>query len=101
MAKAGRLKMRRSRDFIGGRYPEAGWGSIFSEKNSLCGKILGINIKAVIFDRDGVVVFNHDYHFKAWMEFADRYGFELDEEIYRDQFNGRTNKELFQMIFDD
>ena len=50
---------------------------------------------------DGVVVFNHDYHFKAWMEFADRYGFELNEEIYRDQFNGRTNKELFNLIFDD
>lgn len=60
-----------------------------------------MNIKAVIFDMDGVVVFNHDYHFKAWMEFAERYGFELNEEIYRDQFNGRTNKELFQMIFED
>ena len=50
---------------------------------------------------DGVIVDNHEYHFKAWMEFADRYGFELNEEIYRDQFNGKTNRDLFNMIFDD
>ncbi len=50
---------------------------------------------------DGVIVNNHQYHFKAWMEFASRYNFELDEEIYRDKFNGKTNKDLFQMIFDD
>lgn len=58
-------------------------------------------IKAVIFDMDGVVVDNHQFHFKAWMEFAQKYGFELDEEIYREQFNGKTNKDLFQMIFED
>jgi beta-phosphoglucomutase len=60
-----------------------------------------MTIKAVIFDMDGVIVDNHKYHFKAWMEFADRYGFELNKEIYREQFNGKTNRDLFQMIFDD
>ncbi len=60
-----------------------------------------MKIKAVIFDMDGVIVNNHQYHFKAWMEFASRYNFELDEEIYRDQFNGKTNKDLFRMLFDD
>ncbi len=50
---------------------------------------------------DGVVVNNHEYHFKAWMEFAERYSFELDEEIYKDQFNGKTNRDIFQMIFDE
>jgi beta-phosphoglucomutase family hydrolase len=60
-----------------------------------------MKIKAVIFDMDGVVVNNHEYHFKAWMNFAEKYGFELNEEIYKDQFNGKTNKDLFRMIFDD
>lgn len=60
-----------------------------------------MNIKAVIFDMDGVVVDNHKYHFKAWMDFADRYEFELNEEIYRERFNGKTNRDLFRMIFDD
>ncbi|MFL5783892.1 MAG: HAD family hydrolase [Bacteriovoracaceae bacterium] len=60
-----------------------------------------MKIKAVIFDMDGVVVNNHEYHFKAWMDFAEKYGFELNEEIYKDQFNGKTNKDLFRIIFDD
>lgn len=57
------------------------------------------NLKGFIFDMDGVVVDNHKYHFKAWMEFAQKYKFELNDQIYRDKFNGKTNKDLFQMIF--
>lgn len=57
------------------------------------------NLKGFIFDMDGVVVDNHEYHFKAWMEFARKYRFPLDEKIYRDKFNGKKNDELFKMIF--
>lgn len=58
-------------------------------------------IKAVIFDMDGVIVNNYEFHFKAWMDFADRYNYELNEEIYKEQFNGKTNRDLFRMIFED
>lgn len=57
------------------------------------------NLKGFIFDMDGVVVDNHRYHFKAWMEFASKYKFQLNEQIYRDTFNGKTNADLFRMIF--
>jgi beta-phosphoglucomutase len=57
------------------------------------------NLKGFIFDMDGVVVDNHSYHFKAWMDFAQKYKFPLDEKIYRDNFNGKTNSDLFRMIF--
>ena len=57
------------------------------------------NIKGVIFDMDGVVVDNHQFHFKAWMAFAEKYKFELNEEIYRDKYNGKVNAELFRMNF--
>jgi beta-phosphoglucomutase len=57
------------------------------------------NLKGFIFDMDGVVVDNHRYHFKAWMEFAAKHKFPLDEKIYRDTFNGKTNTDLFKMIF--
>lgn len=57
------------------------------------------NLKAAIFDMDGVVVDNHHYHFKAWMAFAEKYQFELNAEIYRDKYNGKTNADLFKMIF--
>jgi beta-phosphoglucomutase family hydrolase len=52
-----------------------------------------------IFDMDGVVVDNHRFHFQAWMEFAEKYGFLLNRQIYRDTFNGKTNADLFKMIF--
>lgn len=58
-------------------------------------------LKGFIFDMDGVVVDNHAFHFSAWMEFAKTHRFELNEEIYRERFNGKTNKDLFQMIFKD
>jgi beta-phosphoglucomutase len=59
------------------------------------------NIKGFIFDMDGVVVDNHHYHFKAWMEFAKKYKFELNDKIYRETYNGKTNTDLFRMIFGD
>lgn len=56
-------------------------------------------MRAALFDMDGVVVDNHHYHFTAWMEFSRRHQFLLNEEIYRDKFNGKTNADLFTMIF--
>lgn len=58
-----------------------------------------MRLKGLIFDMDGVVVDNHHYHFRAWMDFAKKYQFQLDEDIYREKFNGKTNKDLFEMIF--
>lgn len=56
-------------------------------------------MRGAIFDMDGVVVNNHRYHFAAWMQFAEKYKFELNEQIYRDHYNGKTNADLFRMIF--
>jgi beta-phosphoglucomutase family hydrolase len=58
-----------------------------------------IMIKGIIFDMDGVVVDNHHYHFKAWMAFSEKHKFELNPQIYRDTYNGKTNSDLFKMIF--
>jgi beta-phosphoglucomutase len=64
--------------------------------NKLSRKMMG-----ALFDMDGVIVDNHRYHFEAWMEFSKRHSFELNSQIYRDKFNGKTNKDLFKMIFGD
>lgn len=56
-------------------------------------------MRGFIFDMDGVVVDNHRFHFQAWMEFSRKHKFELNERIYRDQFNGKTNADLFRMLF--
>jgi beta-phosphoglucomutase len=55
--------------------------------------------QAALFDLDGVVVDNHTHHFAAWMEFAKRHQFPLTAQIYRDKFNGKTNADLFAMLF--
>ncbi|KRQ86402.1 Beta-phosphoglucomutase [Caloramator mitchellensis] len=55
-------------------------------------------IKAVIFDMDGVLIDNYEYHCIAWKEFARRRNINLsDEEIIKNF--GRTNKEIFAQIF--
>lgn len=54
---------------------------------------------AVIFDMDGVIVDNHHAHFKAWMSFSKTHNFTLNNEIYLKDFNGKTNRDLFEMIF--
>jgi beta-phosphoglucomutase len=56
-------------------------------------------IQGFIFDMDGVIIDNHQFHFRAWMEFAEKYQFELNETIYRTKFNGKINADLFKMIF--
>jgi len=58
-----------------------------------------LNVRGVLFDMDGVIVDNHRFHFEAWMAFSKKYNFELNHDIYRDNFNGKTNIDLFKMIF--
>jgi beta-phosphoglucomutase len=60
-----------------------------------------VKIKAALFDMDGVIIDNHKYHFKAWMSFAKKHNFELNKKIYAEKFNGKTNSDLFKMIFGD
>jgi len=56
-------------------------------------------MKGFIFDMDGVLVDNHHFHFKAWMDLSKKYSFELNDEIYKKNFNGKTNVDLFRWIF--
>lgn len=58
-----------------------------------------MDFKGFIFDMDGVIVDNHHFHFKAWMELSQKYHFPLDAEIYKKHYNGKTNKDLFKWIY--
>ena len=59
------------------------------------------NLKAVLFDMDGVIVDNNVYHRKAWQQFLHRHGFELSDEEYNRRISGRGNSELIRMLFGD
>lgn len=53
----------------------------------------------VIFDMDGVIVDNADYHFQAWQEASRRHGIQLSEAEYQRSYNGRPMKEILRLMF--
>ena len=59
------------------------------------------NIKAVIFDMDGVILDNNDWHLKAWLEFARMIGIDLREEEAFTRIFGKTNREIILDAYPD
>ncbi len=53
----------------------------------------------LIFDMDGVLVDNHEYHFLSWQKLAGKYDISIDEHFYREKMNGRTLMELMRVVF--
>jgi beta-phosphoglucomutase len=53
----------------------------------------------LIFDMDGVIVDNHEYHYLAWQKLAAKRGVEITEEYYRLNMNGRTIDDLVKLVF--
>lgn len=57
-------------------------------------------VKAAIFDLDGTLVDNNSFHLKTWLQYLQNKGRIVTEEEYRQHFNGRTNKDVLEYIFD-
>lgn len=53
---------------------------------------------AVIFDMDGVLVDNYEFHLKAWEIFLEKYEISLTGD-FRTRIFGGTNKEHFEYFF--
>jgi len=58
---------------------------------------MGLSIKAVIFDLDGVIVSTDQYHYKAWKQMADKEKIYFDEEI-NEKLRGVSRIESLQII---
>ena len=56
-----------------------------------------MNIKAVIFDLDGVIVSTDEYHYKAWKQMADEEKIYFDKEI-NEKLRGVSRIESLQII---
>jgi beta-phosphoglucomutase family hydrolase len=54
---------------------------------------------AVIFDMDGTMVENSEYHKKAWRVFLERHGKQLSETEMKNHVYGRSNKETLGYLF--
>ena len=59
-----------------------------------------MGLEAVIFDLDGTLVDNNPFHLKAWKQYLINIGRELSEEEYKKNFNGRTNKDVVEYIYE-
>jgi beta-phosphoglucomutase len=58
-----------------------------------------INKWGAIFDVDGTMVDNKDFHEKAWIELCRRYGINLTSEDYRRRIHARPNDRIIPDIF--
>ncbi len=54
---------------------------------------------AFVFDMDGVIVDTNPYHKIALRQFAEKYGYQLDEVGLIEKIYGRTNKEWISNLF--
>ena len=57
----------------------------------------GSKIEAVIFDMDGTIVPNRDFHLIAWRQLCDEEGIAVSDEQLLETFGG-TNKEIFSLL---
>jgi beta-phosphoglucomutase-like phosphatase (HAD superfamily) len=58
-------------------------------------------IEAVIFDFNGTLFFDTDFHNQAWKIFAAKYNKHLTLEDFQINIHGRTNKEILYYLFNE
>lgn len=56
-------------------------------------------IKAAIFDMDGTMINNMEYHQKAWAEFLKRHGISFTTEEFKEKISGKKNDQIFSLVF--
>ena len=73
-----------------------------SMRNEVHPKDILAETKAVLFDMDGVIVFNTEFHKTALQNFCRTKGFELSESDMAEKIYGRTNREwLLNLLGED
>lgn len=59
-----------------------------------------MNIKGIIFDLDGVIVFTDHYHYLAWKKIADEMGIYFDE-IINNRLRGVSRMESLEIVLEN
>jgi beta-phosphoglucomutase family hydrolase len=57
------------------------------------------SFKAVIFDMDGTMIDNKDYHTKAWQIFLKKHGINLTQEEFDKRLAGKRNEPILKDLF--
>lgn len=68
-------------------------------KPKIDGILKEFETKVVIFDLDGTLLDNNSFHRQSWIEYLKNMGREISEEEFNQNFNGRTNKDVIEYIF--
>ena len=58
-----------------------------------------MNFSGIIFDMDGVLVDNNEFHYKAFEVFCAKYKIKLIPENYNAYMTGRTNERIMRYLF--
>ncbi|ADB36874.1 HAD family hydrolase [Spirosoma linguale] len=56
-------------------------------------------VLAALFDMDGVLIDNTDFHINAWLQFAQKHNRPLTREQYVDNINGRVSADAMAYVF--
>jgi beta-phosphoglucomutase family hydrolase len=54
---------------------------------------------AALFDMDGVLIDNTDFHINAWLQFAQKHGPPLTKDQYLENINGRVSADAMAYVF--
>ena len=54
---------------------------------------------AALFDVDGTMVDNVEYHERAWFVFAERHSLTLTREYYQNEMHSKTNLVILRKLF--
>ena len=60
-----------------------------------------MKFSALIFDMDGVLVNNDEFHYRSFEMFCEKYGITITPEIYTTKITGRTNEVILKGLFGD
>lgn len=60
---------------------------------------MAVKPEAVIFDLDGTLIDNNRYHIDAWKVFYKKIGREFSMDEYKNNMNGRINRDIFRYLF--
>jgi beta-phosphoglucomutase len=56
-------------------------------------------LKAVLFDIDGTLMDNNEYHKMAWMQYLQQQGKKMSDKEFKENVSGRTNLDAVQRIY--
>ncbi|GAB2544269.1 HAD family hydrolase [Spirosoma aerophilum] len=56
-------------------------------------------VLAALFDMDGVLIDNTDFHVNAWLQFAQKHNRPLSKEQYVENINGRVSADAMSYVF--